>query len=117
MIKSEIEAHVFFKHKPGEVEALNQAVIPMRECILAVSNLSERQKMRHILGGDYFRSAHATTMVKMLTNASKYAKLHLGDYFPLMRSQILDDALALEEAAADYLVTFKALKNETIPTN
>jgi hypothetical protein len=117
MLKSEIEAHIHFKHLAGEVEALNRAIIPMAECIVAVSSGLERQKMRQILGCNYFRARNAANMTAMLLRASKYAKLHLGDYFPMMRAQILDDALALESAAMEYRSAFDALKNETLPTH
>jgi hypothetical protein len=115
MIKSEMDCHIHFKHTQEEVAALNKAVIPMRECIRAVGSQSDRAKMRAILGCEYFRARSATTMVGMLVKAAKYAKAHLSDYFPLMRAQILDDALALEEAALDYKAAFAELKNETLP--
>jgi hypothetical protein len=117
MQTSEIQAHIHFKHSPEEVAALNKAVIPMREFILAVSNQADRQRLRHVLGCEYFRSASAASVVTTLINASKHAKVHLGDFFPLMRAQILDDALALEEAALDYKHRFAELKNITIPTH
>lgn len=117
MIKFGIDAHIQFKHLPAEVEALNRAIIPLAECIVAVSAHTERQRMRHILGCEYFRARHATAMIAMLLRACKYAKLHLSDFFPMMRAQILDDALALEEAAMEYRSAFYALKNDTIPTH
>jgi hypothetical protein len=117
MVKSEIQAHIHFRHSQEEVAELNKAIISMREYILAVSSQHERGYMHTILGGEYFRAQHATRMVTMLVNASKYAKAHLGDFFPVMRPQILDDALALEEAALEYKTWFEELKNETLPTH
>ena len=117
MVKSEIEAHIFFRHSAQEIAALSKAVIPMREFILAVSTPNERQQMRYVLSCEYFRARSARTMVKVLQCASKYAKMHLSDFFPIMRAQILDDALALEEAATDYKAAFEELKNETTATH
>ena len=56
-------------------------------------------------------------MVTMLLNAAKHAKAHLGDYFPLLHAEILDNALALEEAALNYRADFAILKSETLPTH
>jgi hypothetical protein len=117
MVTSTIEAIIHFRHAPEEVAELNQAIVPMADHIRAVSSSEQRKVMKGILAGEYFRARQATRMVTMLLNAAKHAKAHLGDFFPLMREQILDDALALEEAALDYRVRFQELKSETIVTH
>jgi hypothetical protein len=117
MQQSEIEAHVHFRHNDArEVAELDQAVIPMSEYIAAVSTPYQRRHMRTILDGQYFRDYQAISMVAMLLRAAKYAKLHLSDYFPLMRAQILDDALALEQAALEYKDRFEQLKRQATLT-
>src|ERR1700757_5260406 len=117
MVISTIEAIIHFRHAPEEVAELNQAIIPMADHIHAVSSSEQRRIMKSILGGEYFRARQTTRMVTMLLNAAKYATAHLGDYFPLMHAEILDNALALEEAALNYRVNFAVLKNETIPVH
>jgi uncharacterized protein (DUF885 family) len=117
MVTSTIEAHIHFRHTLEEVAELNQAIIPMADHIHAVSSSEQRKAMKSILGGQYFRARQATRMVTMLLNAAKHAKAHLGDYFPLMHAEILDNALALEEAALNYRADFAVLKNETLPTH
>jgi hypothetical protein len=117
MVISTIEAIIHFRHAPEEVAELNQAVIPMADHIRAVSSSEQRRTMKSILGGEYFRARQATRMVTMLLNAAKYAKMHLSDYFPLLHAEILDNALALEEAALSYRANFATLKNETIPVH
>jgi hypothetical protein len=117
MVKETIQAHIHFQHSAEEVAELKRAIIPMQEYIRAVGSQSERAKMRAVLGCEYFRARAASDMIGMLIRASKYAKLHLGDYFPLMRSGILDDALVLEEAVSNYKAAFAELKNVTLPTH
>jgi hypothetical protein len=117
MQQSEIQAHVHFRHNDArEVAELDQAAIPMTEYIASVSTHQQRWHMRTILSGQYFRAYQATEMVAMLLRAAKYAKLHLSDYFPLMRAQILDDALVLEQAALEYKDRFEALKRQATLT-
>jgi hypothetical protein len=117
MISCEMDCHIHFRHTPEEVAELNQAIIPMADHIRAVSSSEQRRIMTFILGGQYFRARQASRMVTMLLNAAKYAKMHLGDYFPLLHAEILDNALALEEAALNYRADFAVLKNETLPTH
>jgi hypothetical protein len=117
MVISTIEAIIHFRHAPEEVAELNQAIIPMADHIRAVSSSEQRKTMKIILGGEYFRARQATRMVTMLLNAAKHAKAHLGDYFPLMHAGILDNVLALEEAALNYRADFTILKSETLPTH
>lgn len=117
MVIEQIEAHIHYRHKPDEVAGLSMAIIPMAEYIAAVASPSDKARMKQILNCKYFRAYTAKSTVKMLLAACKYAKFHLGDYFPLMRAGILDNALALEEAATDYQALFEQLKNEAVPTN
>jgi hypothetical protein len=117
MVISTIEAIIHFRHAPEEVAELNQAIISMADHIRAVSSTEQRRTMMLILGGEYFRARQASRMVIMLLNAAKHAKMHLADYFPLLHAEILDNALALEEAALGYRANFAALKNETIPVH
>ena len=117
MVISTIEAIIHFRHAPEEVAELNQAIIPMADHIRAVSSSEQRRIMKSILGGEYFRAHQANRMVTILLNAAKHAKAHLGDYFALLHAEILDNALALEEAALNYRAAFTQLRNETIPTH
>jgi len=117
MVSQEIDAHIHYRHRPDEVSGLNAAIIPMAEYIAAVASPSDKARLKQILNCKYFRAYTAKSTVKMLLAACKYAKYHLGDYFPLMRAGILDHALALEEAALDYQTLFEQLKRDAVPTN
>jgi hypothetical protein len=117
MREFDIYAHIHFQHAENEVAALNEAIAPMMDNIRAVSTQSQRERMRGIIAGEYFRAMQARAMTSMLLRAAKHAKLNLGDYFPLMRSRILADAQALEDAVTNYRVTFEALKERTLPTH
>jgi hypothetical protein len=111
-----IDATVFYKHEPAEIEALSVATIPLAEQIRAASAHFERQALRRILAGEYFRAGHAAAMRAMLLRACKYARGHLTDYFPLMRDGIIADVERLEEATEAYWVTFQKLASQSVPT-
>jgi hypothetical protein len=115
MVKSVIKATVFFKHEQREIAALADAIIPMADSIRAVSNSSERSRMRAILGGEYFRIKEAERMRYMLIRAARYAKAHLDEYFELMRDQVLYDATHLENTLDWYWNTLRETVNEVEP--
>jgi hypothetical protein len=111
-----IDATVFYKHEPAEIEALSVATIPLADHIRAASAHFERQALRRILGGEYFRAGHAAAMHLMLRRACKYARAHLDDYFEIMRDGIIADVERLEEATETYWATFQKLASESVPT-
>jgi hypothetical protein len=115
MIKQAIEAHVFYKHDPRETQALRAAVIPMAAHIKAVSQGHDRSKMREILEGEYFRVKDADRMRCVLLRATRHARAHLVEYFPIVRSEIMTNAEELEQAVEDYWEEFKQMVNETVP--
>jgi hypothetical protein len=117
MIKESVDSHIHFKHSPGEVERLSQAIIPMAEHIAAVGSPYERGTMRRILNGKYFRQRDAAMTHAMLIRASKYCRAHLADYFPLMREGLLAQSQELEEAANEYWHQFQIGMLETQPTH
>jgi len=108
-----IEATVFYKHQPDEVQALSAATIPLADHIRAVA---PGWPYKRILNGEYFRAKQAATMRHILLRAANHARAHLDDYFPMMREQIIQDAEVLEEAVADYWREFDRLQNELIPS-
>jgi hypothetical protein len=117
MRDSDIYAHIHFQHTENEVVALNEAIAPMMDHIRAVSSRPQRARMRNILAGEYFRAMHARAMITMLLRAVKHARANLSDYFPTMRSFVLTDAQALEDAVTNYRATFEELKERTLPTH
>jgi len=114
---SSIEATIFYKHEPWEIQALSAATAPMAEHIRAVGLSFERNKTRAILNGEYFRAKDAALMRTMLLRAANHARYHLDDYFPLMRDGIIASTEQLEEAVREYWYEFQRLQNEAIPTN
>lgn len=117
MISHNVDAHVHFKHSEEEVAALNQAVVPLHDNIVAVSSPNERGNMRRILNCNYFRRRDAAAMHKMLIRAVKHSRANLQDYFPMMRAQILEQAQALEDAVTEYWREFNVGLTETEPTH
>lgn len=111
-----IDATVFYKHDPAEIAPLSEATIPLAEQIRASSAQFERQALRRVLHGEYFRAGHAAVMHTMLLRTCKYARSHLTDYFPLMREGIIADVERLEEATEAYWETFQKLASQSVPT-
>jgi hypothetical protein len=115
MLQTTVLSHIHYQHSLDEVDELAQAIIPLHDNIVAVSSNNERQKMRRILRGDYFRRADALAVRNMLLRAAKHARAHLADYFPLMRQDILQSAQTLEDAARRYWVRFRREADEVLP--
>ena len=89
----------------------------MAEYISRASQPVERQKMRHILRGEYFRRRDALGMKNMLLRACKFARSHLDEYFPTMRQEILFNSETLENATKEYWIRFEELVADTVPTH
>jgi hypothetical protein len=117
MVTSKVDANIHYRHSLDEVEELSRAVIPLRDSIVAVSTGLERGKMHAILRGDYFRYRDAERMRAMLVRAIKYQKMHLGEYFPEMRAQVLLNTRILEEETKRYWNRFSRLAEETTPVH
>lgn len=117
MLAHNVDAHVHFKHSEDEVAALNKAIVPLHDNILAVATPNERGNMRRILNCNYFRRRDAQRMQSMLIRASKHAKANLADYFPMMRQSVLEQAQALEDATVAYWAQFTTDIAETEPTH
>jgi hypothetical protein len=117
MVTQTLEATIHYKHSVEEVAELDRAVKPMGEYIARSSRHGERQKMRHILGGDYFRRRDALAMKSMLLRSCKFARAHLDEYFPAMRQEILINTQILEIAANRYWRDFERLMAESTPTH
>jgi hypothetical protein len=115
MIQQEMDSHVFFVHQPDEVAALAKAVVPMTEYIAQVARAGEKTKLKAITTCQYFRAGDARIVRDLLLRACKYAKQHLGDYFPAMQQQILLNAETLENSANYYWADFQQKRRETIP--
>jgi hypothetical protein len=108
-----IQATIFYRHSPEEVRALEAATIPMVDHIRAVcGNLVE---MRQIFGGKYFRYGQARATCTILLRATRHARAHLDDYFPMMREQIIADTEKLEEAVKTYWHQFEKAHNQLAP--
>lgn len=116
MVKSVIQAHVFFKHDPHEVAALNAAMIPLAIHIKAVASGSDRAKFKQILGGEYFRLKEAERMLNLLRRATRHARANLSEYFPLMREGVMDSAERLEVAIDIYWQELSWMVEETTPS-
>ena len=116
MVKTTIDAHIFYKHDPREVAGLSAAMIPLAEHIKAVANGFERGKIKQILGGEYFRLKEADKMRCLLLRATRHARANLGDYFPMMREGIMDSAERLEVAVQIYWDELKHMVEEVLPT-
>lgn len=117
MLTHNVDAHVHFKHSEDEVAALNKAIVPLHDNILAVSSPNERGNMRRILNCNYFRRRDAQAMHRMLIRAVKHSRANLQDYFPMMRGTILEQAQELEDAASAYWVQFTLDLTVTEPTH
>lgn len=115
MLSQDIDAHVHFIHSYDEVAALERAAIPMAEYIAIVARSGEKTKLKTITSCQYFRAKDARIVRDMLLRACKYAKVHLGDYFPGMRDQILINAETLENVTNFYWDDFQRSKEETLP--
>lgn len=116
MIKITIEAHVFYRHDPIEVAGLSTATIPLADHIKAVSTPFDRAKFRQILGGEYFRLKEADRMRCLLLRATRHARAHLRDYFPMMRDNIMANAEQLETAVDTYWKELRRKVLEVLPT-
>lgn len=116
METASIEATIFYRHLPEEVRALRAATIPMADHIRAVALSFERNKTKAILSGEYFRAGDAATMRTMLLRAANHARYHVGDYFPMMREEIIANAERLEEAVRAYWQVFQKAHHEVVPT-
>lgn len=116
MIGSTIDATVFYKHALDEVEALQEAILPMADHIDAVALNWEKKKMGTILAGEYFRYREASAVRKMLLRACNHARYHLDEYFPLMREGIIADTERLEEAVLRYWQFVQFHHQELTPT-
>lgn len=117
MLSHNVDAHVHFKHSEDEVAALAKAIVPLHDNIVAVSSPNERGNMRRILNGNYFRRRDAQGMHRMLIRAAKHSRANLQDYFPMMRSTILEQAQELEDAATAYWARFNLDLIVTEPTH
>jgi hypothetical protein len=116
MITSTIDSIIQFRHTSAEVAQLNEAVIPLASQIMRCSHHVERQKMKAILNGEYFRANDASIMVSMLLRACKYARANLNEYFPGMRADILIQVQELNDSARNYRAMFNDLKAQSSPT-
>jgi hypothetical protein len=117
MIQSVTDAHIHYRHSEEEVAQLAKAVVPLHDAIVAVSSPAQRGKLTTILRGNYFRRGDIVVTRAMLLRAVKYARAHLGDYFPVMRQQLLEDAQALEDALVAYWTQFAEEAHESVPTH
>jgi hypothetical protein len=115
MVKTTIQAHVFYKHESSEVAGLSAAMIPMADHIKCVANGFDRGKMKSILAGEYFRLKEAERMLNMLRRATRHARANLSDYFPYMRQTIMENAEHLEEAIDLYWSELRHMVDEVIP--
>ena len=115
MLRTAINAFIFYQHTPEEVEELSRVIIPLAEHIKAVSSGFERGQMRRILGCETFREGEAKAMVRMLGRAAKHARAHLSDYFPLMRPDLIRQAEELELQVSRYWRVFEYQAHELIP--
>jgi hypothetical protein len=116
MVKSVIQATIFYQHDPAEVAGLSAAIIPMADHIKAVANSGERAIMKRILLGGYFRFREAKKMQTLLMRASRHARANLSDYFPLMREGIMEAAERLEVAVEIYWSELTHMVDEVLPS-
>ena len=116
MLKTRVDAHIFYRHDPAEVEGITAAMIPMADHIKAVSTGFDRGKMKQILGGEYFRLKEADRMRCLLLRATRHARANLSDYFPMMREGIMDSAEHLEVAVEIYWSELRHMVDEVMPT-
>lgn len=117
MISRDIDSHIHFIHAADEVAALTAAVIPMAEYVAVVARSDERSKLKLITSCQYFRVRDAERVCGMLKRACKYARAHLGDYFPGMQQGIVGNIETLENATDYYWSLFEQLREETIPVH
>jgi hypothetical protein len=115
MLSTNINAWVYYSHSPDEVAELQAAIVPLMEHIRAVANPGERSRLTIILKCETFRSRDAAAVKAMLLRAAKHARAHLGDYFPMLRDDIIRQAEELEEAVKRYWFRFKSQERELIP--
>jgi hypothetical protein len=116
MMTATIKATIFYSHKPEEVQALADAIVPMRDHIRAVASGFERGNMNKILSCEYFRAGDAMRMRNMLSRAANYARAHLEEYFPAMRQDVMRSAEELEQATKEYWKDFLEAKEAAIAT-
>jgi hypothetical protein len=116
MYSSTIEAHIHYRHTQAEVAALNKAILPLHDSIVAVSSGNERGNMRRILNCNYFRRRDALNMAKMLKRASNYSRAHLDEYFVSMRAEVIASAERLEQALMEYWENFLRHEEAATPT-
>lgn len=116
MLKTSVDAHIFYKHDPEEVSALSSAMIPMADHIKAVAVGPDRAKIKNILTGGYFRLKEAERMRLVLIRATRHARANLADYFPYMREEIMASAERLETAIDSYWDELKHMVNQVLPT-
>lgn len=117
MLKTTVDAHIFYRHDPAEVAGLSAAMIPMADHIKAVSTGFDRGKMKQILEHrEYFRLKEADRMRCLLLRATRHARANLADYFPMMREGIMDSAERLEVAVEIYWSELRHMVDEVMPT-
>jgi hypothetical protein len=107
MIKSAIDAIIYFRHSPEEVAELERALVPMAEHLKAVAWPPLRARIRAILRSEDFRYKEAQQMRDACLRASKHARANLAEFFPAMRSEVLINAQILENAANSYWEAFR----------
>lgn len=117
MDTKEMNAVVHYRHCPEEVAELAGAIVPLNESIRRVSNHYQRQILKAILMGDFFRYQDAAQVKGMLLRAVKHSRATLGEFFPMLQAQALMDAQALEDATNRYWRKFATLREETIPVH
>jgi hypothetical protein len=110
-----IEATIYFRHSPTEIERLSKAVIPLGDHIRSVSSGWERGSLRAILEGRDFRLFECTRTCNMLRRACKHLRANLDQYFPLMRPDMMKAAEELEQAVEAYQQDFNQQRLATFP--
>jgi hypothetical protein len=115
MNKIEVNALLFYRHIPDEVEELSQAIIPLAEHIKAVDFGHERALLKRILNCKTFRRRDVATVTNLLRRASNHARINLDDYFPYMRKGVVANAEKLEDATTHYLQIFEAACHAVSP--
>jgi hypothetical protein len=116
VLRTEIQAHIFYKHDAAEVAGLSAAIIPLADHLKAVSGGFDRSKIKQILGGEYFRLKEAERMLNMLRRTTRHARANLEDYFPYMRQGIMENAERLEVAVDLYWDELRHMVEEVLPT-
>lgn len=111
---NDVDSNIYYTHTEEEVADLAAAIIPLMDSIKAVSSAAERHHMRRIISCKHFRLKQAKSVKAMLLRSCKYARAHLGEYFPLLQQDVLINTQRLEDAVNAYWLVFKALREQII---